>query len=102
MAKHNTSFKELGVSILGISADSPEESSDLVSDLALPFDLLHDNELRAANAYGVAMDGREIAVPSIFILSAQGNIHFSHVGENMADRPNVLAILSMLREMTKK
>ena len=86
--------------ILGISADSAEESANLVGDLSLPFDLLQDIDLRVASAYGVAMEGQDIAVPSIFIINQKGQIHYSHVGENMADRPNVLALLEKVRVMS--
>ena len=90
------------MTVLGISADTPEESADFSADLALPFDLLHDEGLHVANAYGVAMAGRDIAVPSIFILDKQGKVTFSHIGENMSDRPNVLVLLKLLREQAEK
>ena len=87
--------------MLGISADTPEESAEFRADLALPFELLHDEGLHVANAYGVAMAGRDIAVPSIFILNKQGKVTFSYVGENMSDRPNALVLLKLLREQAK-
>ena len=87
--------------MLGISADTPEESAEFCADFALPFDLLYDEGLHVANAYGVAMAGRDIAVPSIFILNKQGKVTFSYVGENMSDRPNALVLLKLLREQAK-
>ena len=71
----------------------------MVADLGLPFDLLHDEGLRASSAYVVAMEGQDIAVPSIFILDTTGVVKFSHVGENMADRPNALTLLQVLKDL---
>ena len=73
----------------------------MVADLSLPFDLLYDDGLKVSTAYGVAMAGQDIAVPSIFILDSEGVVRYSHVGENMADRPNALVLLRILEDLGK-
>ena len=39
--------------------------------------------------YGVAMEGRDIAVPAVFIVDRKGAIRFKYVGESMTDRPSI-------------
>ena len=43
--------------------------------------------MKVIKAYGVAMDGEDIAVPSTFIIRQDRTIHWKHIGETMADRP---------------
>jgi peroxiredoxin len=86
------------VRIIAVSADTQEESADLSADIAIPFSLLHDLDLKAAKAYGVAMKGQDIAVPSLFILRKGGQIVTSYIGENMSDRPNGIELLRLLKE----
>jgi len=45
-------------------------------------------------AYGVAMDGDDIAIPATFVISRVGRIHWRKIGESMHDRPSVEAILA--------
>lgn len=49
--------------------------------------------MKTALAYGVAMEGEEIAVPAIFIVTKDKRIRFKHVGESVVDRPSVGDIL---------
>ena len=74
----------------------------MAADLNLPFDLLHDKGLHVANAYGVVMEGRDIAVPSVFIVNRQGVVSFSYIGENMSDRPTVRTLLDLIRNIAEK
>jgi hypothetical protein len=45
--------------------------------------------------WGVAMEGRDIAVPSVFVVLPNGTIFWKKVGENMADRPSSSEILTV-------
>jgi peroxiredoxin len=65
----------------------------LAGKLGIGFPLLADPGLKTALAYGVAMKGEDIAVPSIFIVGKDHRIHFKHVGESISDRPSPDAIL---------
>jgi len=57
---------------------------------------LRDADLKVANAYGVAMKGRDIALPAVFVISREGRIVFKAIGENPADRASISAILAAL------
>jgi peroxiredoxin len=59
----------------------------MATELGLHFPLLSDPDLRVASAYGVAMKGRDIAVPSLFVVKTDRTIAFRKVGENVGDRP---------------
>jgi peroxiredoxin len=74
--------------------DLPETSKKLHRRLNLDFPLLSDPEMKVIKAYGVAMDGRDIAVPSIFILDSQRRIVWSDVSDDFTDRPGVGEVLA--------
>jgi len=59
---------------------------------------LRDEGLRVALAYGVAMEGRDIAVPAVFVVLPSGLIYWKQVGESVADRPSNAQILDILDE----
>ena len=61
--------------------------------LTLP--LLSDPEMKIISAYGVAMDGEDIAVPATFIIDQERRIRWKYVGENMTDRPDSRGLLEL-------
>mgnify|MGYP002641570848 CR=1 FL=1 len=87
-------FNARGASIVGISVDQPETSRKLHRKLGLGFPLLSDPDMKVIKAYGVAMDGRDIAVPSIFILNAKRRIIWSEVADDFTDRPGAGEVLA--------
>jgi alkyl hydroperoxide reductase subunit AhpC len=62
----------------------------------IKFPLLRDPDLRVADAYGVAMQNREIAIPSTFIVDREGNIHWKTVGETQMDRADFDEVLELI------
>ncbi len=86
-------FETVGVELVAISADPQEDSKKFIAEKGITAPLLSDVSLKVASAYGVAMKGRDIAVPSTFILRQNGTIAWRHVGESMADRPSNPALL---------
>jgi peroxiredoxin len=88
-------LRRRGVEIVAISVDSREESAKLSQSLELPFPLLEDENLRVATLWGVAMEGRDIAVPSVFVVLPNGTIFWKQVGETIADRPTSSQILDI-------
>jgi peroxiredoxin len=76
----------VGGTLVGISVDGREDSTALVARLGLHYPLLSDPDLRVASAYGVAMKGRDIAVPSVFVVRGD-RIVYRKVGETVGDRP---------------
>jgi peroxiredoxin len=81
------------VSVVGISVDDAEDSRAMASELRIGFPLLSDPTLEVAARYGVAMRGRDIAVPSVFIVDREGRVVFSKIGENVVDRPTTEQLL---------
>lgn len=80
--------------LVAISVDDTPDSVALAGKLGITFPLLKDEGLKAALAYGVAMQGDEIAVPAVFVVSREKKITFQHVGESVMDRPSVSSILA--------
>lgn len=82
-----------GVGLAGISVDPPEDSARLARELELGYPLLSDADLRVAIDYGVAMEGRDIAVPAVFIILPDRRVFWQYVGESITDRPSDEEIL---------
>jgi peroxiredoxin len=49
-----------------------------------------------ASAYGVAMKGRDIAVPSVFVVKRDRTIAWEKIGENVGDRPSADDIVAQV------
>lgn len=82
---------------MAISADPPEDSAALIKDKGISIPLLSDPGLKTISAYGVAMEGRDIAVPSVFIITKSKKIHWKYIGEDMADRPDEQKLLDVAK-----
>jgi len=89
------------VGLAAISVDSKDESVTLAGKLSIQFPLLADPGLATALAYGVAMEGEEIAVPAVFVVTRDKRIAFKHVGESVVDRPSVGDILDEVDKLRK-
>jgi len=94
---HYNRIKELGAELIGISADTTEESAKFRSDEGLPFELLADVDREAIKEWDVLnpeeRDG--IAFPNIYIVSQDGNIVF-HSSDKTASRADPTAVLEFL------
>lgn len=84
------------VPIVAISADEHEESRIFANEGRIGFPLLRDADLKVATAYGVAMKGDDIAIPSTFIITQSGHIHWKKVGETQVDRADLDRVLDLL------
>jgi len=61
--------------------------------------LLADPGLAVAIAWGVAMDGRDIAVPATFLVGRDGVIRYRYVGESMTDRPTLEELIEKAQNL---
>jgi peroxiredoxin len=84
------------VGLAAISADAAEESVALADKLAIGFPLLSDTDLRAATAWGVAMQGKDIAVPATFVVLPDRRVFWKKVGESVTDRADNDEILEVV------
>lgn len=82
--------------LAAISADAAEESVALADKLAIGFPLLSDTDLRAATAWGVAMQGKDIAVPATFVVLPDRRVFWKKVGESVTDRADNDEILEVV------
>ena len=90
-----------GASLVAISVDPAADSTKLAKDLGLTFPLLSDADLHVASDYGVAMAGRDIAVPSVFVVRADRSIAWKVVGEDMTDRPRAADVLAHAKDAAR-
>jgi peroxiredoxin len=64
-----------------------------------PFPILADPDHAVAEDYGVYdLFGDGIATPSVFIVNNSGQIVWSYIGRNAADRPGAGTVLENLPE----
>lgn len=79
--------------------DETEDSNKLAGSLGIRFPLLADPGLKAALSFGVAMDGEDIAVPSVFIVGKDGRIHYRYIGESITDRPSPADLIEAIKKI---
>jgi peroxiredoxin len=84
------------VGLAAISADPSEDSVELAEKLAIGFPLLADTDLKAAIAWGVAMEGRDIAVPATFVVLPDRRVFWKKVGESPMDRADEDELLEVV------
>ncbi len=59
----------------------------------IPFPIVLDIELKAVDQLGIRKD---LSKPATYIIDKQGQVRFAYVGEALADRPSVKAMLEQL------
>ena len=64
----------------------------------VPFPLLLDVELKAVDKLGIR---KSLSKPATYIFDKTGKVQFAYVGNTLADRPSVKAILDQLDRLNK-
>ncbi len=64
----------------------------------IPFPIMLDVELKAVDQLGIRKD---LSKPATYILDKQGQTRFAYVGDSLADRPSVKALLDQLDALNK-
>lgn len=64
----------------------------------IPFPIVLDVELKVVDQLGIRKD---LSKPATYILDKQGQTRFAYVGESLADRPSVKALLEQLDLLNK-
>jgi peroxiredoxin len=118
-------LKKLGVQILAISPDKPEELKKSIDKNKLNYQLLSDSKIAAAKAFGIAFgvdsetlsklkgygidlnassgeDHNILPVPSVFAISADGTISNSYVNPDYTQRPSAQFVLTMAKEISQQ
>ncbi len=96
-------FQDLGAELLGISVDGSWCHAAFSRDRKLHFPLLADFEPKGAVArlYGVYRQGEGICERALFVINADGVIHWSYVSP-VGVNPGAEGILSALEELQTK
>lgn len=72
------------------------ELNAVTKDKEPPFPFVLDVGLKAVDILGIRKD---LSKPATFILDTAGEVRFAYVGESLADRPSVKAILGQLDQL---
>jgi len=103
MALYNemlSEFQELGAELLGISVDGVWCHGQFSHDRKLHFPLLADFEPKGevSRLYGVYRHGEGVSERALFVLNADGVIHWSYVSP-VGVNPGAAGIISALEEL---
>jgi peroxiredoxin len=93
-------FQELEAEIVGISVDGPWCHAAFSHDRKLHFPLLSDFEPKGevARRYGVYREAEGVCERALFVINAQGVIHWSHISP-VGVNPGAAGILAALEEL---
>ena len=96
-------FQKYGAEIVGISVDGAWCHAAFARDRKLHFPLLADFEPKGAVArnYKVFRDSDGVCERALFVIDADGNIHWSYVSP-IGVNPGAAGILSALEELQSK
>jgi peroxiredoxin len=96
-------FQKLGSSLLGISVDGAWCHAAFARDRKLHFPLLADFEPKGevARRYGVYRQSDGVSERALFVIDANGTIHWSHVSP-IGVNPGAAGILSALKDLQDK
>ncbi len=89
-------FQRRNVAVVGISADSAQDSRKLASELKIPFPLLSDTKRNVISMYGVADARAPIAVPCVVLIDREGAIVWKQIGEWVFSRPSAHDLLEVI------
>jgi peroxiredoxin len=78
-------FRAGGNQVLGISTDNLDTLKSWAAELKLDYPLLSDGTGRVAEAYGVLMPGRKLALRTTFVIDREGKIRSIEQGNTAID-----------------
>lgn len=81
---------------MAISADAPADREALEAKLGLGYPVVSDVDLAISEAFGVRQEGKDVPVPSAFVLDANRTILWRSVSDGIVDRPTVQAMIERL------
>ena len=76
-------FEEQGISILGVSADTPEALANAIEAFngRIPFPLLSDSNKKVFSQFGLIVDGQEDPLHGTFLLDPTGKVLWYDFGD---------------------
>jgi len=125
VAAAHDDLNALGFRVVGISADTPEAATATRAEKELPYTLLADPQMVAAQAFGLAfeLDGvtatryriggvplgekdsprrNQLPVPAVYLIEGGEQIRFGHYEPDYAERLEGKAILEAARDIVNQ
>ncbi|MGE3975905.1 MAG: peroxiredoxin-like family protein [Bdellovibrionales bacterium] len=125
LQKIEKDIRKLGVQIIAVSPDRPEELIKSVAKHVLNYILISDSDMNAAKAFGIAyrvddetvekyknykidleassgQNHHGLPVPSLFAIARDGTIAFSYVNPNYKMRPSSDVVFAVARDISKE
>lgn len=101
LAKVYDRFTEHGAEIWAISPQTIVENSNLVERRELPFPVLADPDQAVIHQWGLfnSLDPKErkIPYPATYIIDAQGQVAWLHLGLQTRDRPTTTELIEAVK-----
>lgn len=79
--------------VVGVSYEDIVTQKRFQEELRLPFPLLADPQYKAIDKWAGREPNNVYSRPSAFIVDPQGNLKWSYIGANAADRPPIDEIM---------
>ncbi len=90
-------FTENDALVFGISTDALSKNKEFAESLNLDFPLLSDEEGSVAKAYGVLIEGRNMANRVTFVVGKDGKIAYIAQGKEAMDPTAAVSACSQLK-----
>ncbi len=116
--------EKLGASVFALSPEAPEHAKGLKEKRSLSFDLLHDEENKAAKRYGIAFTldeatvtkykgykidvaahngtgKHELPIPATYVIGTDGVITYAYVNEDYSKRAKPKDVVEALEKLAE-
>jgi len=97
-------IEQLGVEVVAVSVDSPEESRDLSKKAGLSFVFLSDPNAEVIRKYDLVhskagQNGRDVARPGEFLVDSNGVVRWVNLTEDFRVRARSEQFLAQARQL---
>lgn len=104
MAEEWSAWNDTGVTVLGISVDSPFVNQKFKEETGVPFPLLSDFNKEAARAYGVLEEDfhgmKGVSKRAAFVVDREGAVAYRWVSDDAGVMPPLPEILKKVETMS--
>nr|WP_040549833.1 peroxiredoxin [Pedosphaera parvula] len=97
---HMSDLKKENVEVIGVSFDSLDSHQKFISKFSLNFPLLADTDGKIADAYGVRMEGKNMARRVSFLIGLDGNI--KHITDDKDAMVHLKEMQEAVGQLAKK
>jgi len=97
-------IEQLGVEVVAVSVDSPEQSKDLQKEAGLTYVILSDLNAEAIRKYDLlhskaGQDGHDVARPGEFLVDSNGVVRWVNLTEDFRVRARSEQFLAQARQL---